>query len=59
MLSHILRIIVNTSTAKGASGTYKVNPDYKDFDTRSAYAGKELGPVETVIEEVRVTLFKI
>ena len=45
-------LIVNTSGTKSASGSYVINPEFENFDTRRSFISKPLGSIERVIENV-------
>ncbi len=46
-------LLVNTTHGTaGANGSFIVNPDYANFDSRGINAGKELDAMEEVIEDV-------
>ena len=45
-------LIINTSGVKSATGSYLINPDFDDFDTRRSFLSKNLSNVERVIEDV-------
>lgn len=44
--------ILNTSGLKGASGSFVINPDFENFDSRGIFAADILDPIEQIIEEV-------
>ncbi len=44
--------LVNTTGQSGASGSFKVNPDYDSFDTRGFYVDQPLDNIDQVIEDV-------
>ena len=44
--------LLNTSGKRGASGSFIINPDFADFDSRSQFAGKDLDPIDTFIEDI-------
>jgi len=45
-------LIMNTSGTKSASGSYVINPEFENFDTRRSFLAKNLDNVERVIEDV-------
>ena len=45
-------LVLNTSGIRGASGSFRINPHYKDFDSRRLYMDKTLDNVERTLEEV-------
>ena len=45
-------LLVNTSGVKGASGSFRVNPHFKDFDSRGLFVDKKQDSLDTLIEDV-------
>ena len=45
-------LIRTTHGSHGANGSFMVNPSHASWDSRGLLAGKDLDPMETVIEEV-------
>ena len=44
--------ILNTSGLKGASGSFVINPDHENFDSRAIYFGKNLDTIEQFLENL-------
>ena len=49
-------LLLNTSGLKGASGSFRVNPGFRDFDSRGLYVDRKLDGVDSVIEDVISTV---
>ena len=44
--------ILNTSGLKGASGSFVINPDHENFDSRAIYFDKNLDTIEQFLENL-------